>query len=141
MRKIYNDLGFFKRFVMKRVLIVDDNLETLKIIAYSLENKYECFTLPNPLDALTVIEKEKIDLVITDIVMPHKNGLELISDIREQYTKKEVKIIAISSGGAAFSATSYLNVAKRMDADKIIEKPFRIEKLMSVVDNLISEND
>ena len=124
---------------MKKVLIVDDNLETLKIIAYSLENKYECFTLPNPLNALTVIEKENINLVITDIVMPHKNGLELISDIREQYSKEQVKIIAISSGGAAFSAVSYLNVAKRMDADKIIEKPFRIEKLISVVDDLMKD--
>ena len=122
---------------MKKVLIVDDNLETLKIIAYSLENKYECFTLPNPLEALSVIERENINLVITDIVMPHRNGLELISDIREQYTKEQIKIIAISSGGAAFSAVSYLNVAKRMDADKIIEKPFRIEKLISIVDGLM----
>ena len=124
---------------MKKVLIVDDNLETLKIIAYSLENKYECFTLPNPLNALTIIEKENINLVITDIVMPHRNGLELISDIREQYNKEQVKIIAISSGGAAFSAVSYLNVAKRMDADKIIEKPFRIERLISVVDDLMKD--
>ena len=124
---------------MKKVLIVDDNLETLKIIAYSLESKYECFILPNPLEALTLIKKENIDLVITDIVMPHRNGLELISDIREQYDKSDVKIIAISSGGAAFSAVSYLNVAKRMDADKIIEKPFRIEKLMSVVDGLMAD--
>lgn len=123
---------------MKKVLIIDDNLETLKIIKFSLENDYECFTLPNPLDALDVIKKETIDLVITDIVMPHKNGLELISDIREIYTSEQVKIIAISSGGAAFSATSYLNVAKRMDANKIIEKPFRVEKLIATVNELMS---
>jgi DNA-binding response OmpR family regulator len=122
---------------MKKVLIIDDNLETLKIIMYSLEEQYECFTLPNPLDALDIIKKESIDLVITDIVMPHKNGLELISDIREIYTSEQVKIIAISSGGAAFSATSYLNVAKKMAANRIIEKPFRVEKLISVVNELI----
>ncbi len=123
---------------MKKVLIIDDNLETLKIIKFSLENDYKCFTLPNPLEALDVIKKENIDLVITDIVMPHKNGLELISDIREVYNSEQVKIIAISSGGAAFSATSYLNVAKRMDANKIIEKPFRVEKLISTVKELIN---
>jgi len=122
---------------MKKVLIIDDNLETLKIIKFSLENEYECFTLPNPLEALDVIKSKDIDLVITDIVMPHKNGLELISDIREIYTSEQVKIIAISSGGAAFSATSYLNVAKRMEANKIIEKPFRVERLISTVKELI----
>ena len=121
----------------KKILIVDDNLETLKIIKFALESDFECFTLPNPLDAMELIEQNGIDLVITDIVMPHRNGLELISDIREKYDSDKIKIIAISSGGATFSATSYLNVARKMNADRIIEKPFRIEKLIKVVRELI----
>ena len=106
---------------MKRVLIIDDNEETLKIIKYSLENEYECFTLSNPMGALELISEKNIDLVITDIIMPEQEGMKTIQILKKIYPN--IKIIAISGGGMG-DKNEYLYFAKHMGADITLSKPF-----------------
>ncbi len=71
-----------------------------------------------------------VDLVITDIVMPEKEGLETIMELRRKYP--DVRILAMSGGGKG-SSTAYLELASKMGADAIVKKPFRKAELMAAI--------
>ena len=75
------------------------------------------------------------DLVITDIFMPEKDGIETIVEIRKTWPK--VKIIAISGGGAAHDL-AYLNHAKDLGADETMPKHFGVNRLMDIVAGLLA---
>ena len=75
------------------------------------------------------------DLVITDIFMPEKDGIETILHIRE--TWPQVKIIAISGGGTAHDM-AYLNHAKELGADETLPKHFGVHRLIDTVTRLLS---
>ena len=75
------------------------------------------------------------ELVITDIVMPDKEGLETISDIRRQFP--QVKIIAMSGGGHSIDAANPLFIAGKIGASHTLTKPFEIEKILDVVAGMV----
>ncbi len=75
------------------------------------------------------------DLVITDIVMPEKEGLEVLMELRKQ--KPPVKIIVIS-GGTRNRSGGYLRTATALGAPKVLEKPFSNGELMNAVNELLS---
>lgn len=80
-----------------KVLIVDDDKLILKAISHSLKtNGYETILAQNGFEALTKIEKEKIDLIISDIMMPNISGLELVNLLRE-FNLNNIPIIVVSS--------------------------------------------
>ena len=69
---------------MFRILVVDDDLHTQKLIKTVLENEnYKVITACNGLEALDVIDREYIDLVVLDVMMPQMNGYEFTSSLRE----------------------------------------------------------
>jgi DNA-binding response OmpR family regulator len=70
------------------------------------------------------------DLVITDLIMPGKEGIETILELRRR--QAEIKIIAISGGGRE-SAEGYLEIALNVGADHVLAKPFRTEELLSKI--------
>jgi len=70
------------------------------------------------------------DLVITDLIMPTKEGLETIAQLKKQFPA--VKIIAISGGGR-MGPMDLLTLARKMGANRIIEKPFTLEALAAVI--------
>ena len=74
------------------------------------------------------------DLLITDIVMPEKEGLEVLMELRKR--QPPVKIIAISGGGRN-SATDYLPIAKLMGASKVLAKPFSNDVLVAAINELV----
>jgi two-component system, chemotaxis family, chemotaxis protein CheY len=75
------------------------------------------------------------DLVVTDIIMPDKEGLETIMELRREHPS--VKIIAISGGGAKLDA-QYLPTAKALGADVTIEKPFEPREVIEAIGRLLS---
>ncbi|MEQ8225957.1 MAG: response regulator, partial [Candidatus Eremiobacterota bacterium] len=82
-----------------------------------------------------ILQKERaFDLVITDIIMPEKEGIETIIELRKSFP--DLKIIAMSGGGSMRSGT-YLEVADALGADCTIEKPFSKNKILSVIKELI----
>jgi len=83
---------------------------------------------------LSLFQKNPADLVITDLIMPGKEGMETIIDLRKK--DKELKIIAISGGGRV-RAAEYLPVAKVAGANRILAKPFSFEQLLSAVHGLL----
>lgn len=116
---------------MNRILLVDDNLMVRKIIKNIFKNeKYEIEEAEDGEEGLERLKKSKFDLVITDILMPKMEGLELIMHIKRDFP--EVKIIAIS-GGKPY----YLYMAKKLGTEKVFTKPLNLFELLNAVKNII----
>ncbi|HED31317.1 MAG TPA: response regulator [Prosthecochloris aestuarii] len=120
---------------MKKILVIDDEHDILKLLRRILENAGYCVTMTdNGKDAEKLLEKELFHLVITDIIMPEKEGMEMIFFIRKHCP--ETKIIAISGGGK-LSPDSYLTIAHTAGADTVIQKPFENSELLREVKQLL----
>ena len=82
---------------MKRILVIDDDFLTLDVLKRMLEIEgYEVVTALNGQEGIDIFHQSIIDLVITDLVMPVKDGLRTIMELRQE--KPELPIIAISAG-------------------------------------------
>jgi len=92
----------------------------------------------NGKEGLELFERARADLVITDIVMPENEGLEVLMVLRSKHPP--VKIIAMSGGGRG-SAKDYLHIAKQMGAARVLAKPFSNEVLIATVSELVQDTD
>lgn len=120
---------------MKRILIIDDDLnmrETLRDILSG--GKYEITITSDGREGISLHKQQAFDLIITDIIMPDMDGIEVIIELKKNHP--ETKIIAISGGGYYF-ADDYLETARALGADKVIEKPFENKELTDTVHHLI----
>lgn len=123
---------------MKRILVADDEEHISNLISDCLKSDgYEVMSVNNGLLAYNVLRDSKYDLLITDIVMPDMDGLELIQKTKNLHP--EIKIIAISAGGDLMEADLYLNPAKTFGADHRLNKPFELDDLMSKVVELVGD--
>lgn len=115
-----------------KILIVEDDSSVRRMVCKMLIYEgYEVLEAENGLKAIKLLrDQSDIELVITDIVMPEKEGLETIQDIKEYNSM--IKIIAMSGGGK-IDAESYLNLAKHLGADATLGKPFYKKDLLDVV--------
>lgn len=115
------------------VMIVDDDALLRKHIALITSTFCsEVLEAPDGAAALELLEQRPLALVITDLVMPRVEGVELIQSILECYP--ETAVLAISGGGRARD-TFYLKMATRLGADAILQKPFRNEDLREAARN------
>jgi len=123
---------------MHRILIIDDEPHILLMLKKMLERAgYEIDLASNGKEGLALFQNKPSDLVITDIIMPEKEGLETIREMRR--IQSELKIIAMSGGGK-ISAENYLNTAKIFGASRIIEKPFSQQDMVSTVRELLGSD-
>lgn len=121
---------------MKTILLIDDETDILQLLQRILENSgYNVLTAENGKIADRLLDKHSFDLVITDIIMPDKDGMEVIFQLKQ--TSPGIKIIAISGGGK-LAPEGYLKMAEIAGADAIIQKPFESSDLLQVVNNLLS---
>ena len=113
---------------METILIADDDLQIRTLLSQFFTNSgYETLVAANGLEAIRHYESGQPDLVITDILMPEKDGIETIMDLKKM--DPAVKIIAISGGGAC-SAGNYLSLAEKLGAVAVFEKPFNLKELL-----------
>lgn len=118
---------------MEQILVVDDEEILRKMIRETLELKgYKVMEAGNGMEALENYQKHPADLIIIDIIMPEKEGIETIVEFRRTYP--DIKIIAMS--GAGFN-NPYLTIAKHLGADRILDKPFSSEELTHTVEKLL----
>jgi len=123
---------------MHRILIIDDEHNILLMLKKMLERAgYEIDLASNGEEGLRLFRNTPSDLVITDIIMPEKEGLETIREMRKMQPK--MKIIAMSGGGKV-SADNYLETAKIFGASRIMEKPFTQQAMVSTVKELLEED-
>jgi DNA-binding response OmpR family regulator len=123
---------------MARILIIDDNPEVLSAVHRVLSAAGHAVSdAPRSADGIRMHRENPFDLILTDIVMPEKEGISTIIDLRREYPR--LRIIAMSGGGD-FEPYGILDIARRVGADRTIPKPFsRVELLEAVNDVLAAE--
>jgi YesN/AraC family two-component response regulator len=120
---------------MTKILIIDDEPYILLMLKKMLERAgYQVDLASNGREGMALFEKDSADLVITDIIMPDKEGLELIIEMKKK--SPELKIIAMSGGGR-ISPESYLECARHFGAEKVFQKPFKQKELVTAVRELL----
>jgi DNA-binding NtrC family response regulator len=120
----------------KKILIVDDEAAIRKMMRVVLGNDiYEFAEAANGLEAQTLLEKEIFDLVISDVIMPDCDGIELVMAVRHKFP--DIKII-IMSGGGRIRASHYLDLASKLGATRVFEKPFDTAALRTAVQDMLS---
>jgi len=126
---------------MKNILVVDDDKNVLEVIQLTLEQNinYQITTLSNPKLALAKFKENPFDLLITDMIMPELNGIELTELVIREFPK--TKVLAISGGGESgkLVASLALDQAMKNGAANGIFKPFQEEELLAKVKNLLKE--
>lgn len=119
---------------MKQILLIDDNESFRRALSRVLQRGgYKVEAAAEGAAALKLFQKTKFNLVITDLVMPGKEGLETILELRQ--FEPALKIIAISGGGWTGSGV-YLEMARRLGATKTLAKPFRVEEILKLVSEI-----
>lgn len=120
---------------MKRILVIDDDMQMREMLRQVLERAgYEVEDAADGKIGMNIQRQEPVDLVITDLIMPEKEGIETIRELRRDFP--QLKIVAISGGGR-ISANGYLNVAKTIGADQTFSKPFELKELIGTVKDLL----
>ncbi len=116
---------------MASILIIDDDEFIRKMMLQILtEAGYQVFEAMNGKEGIGRYRAEPTDLLITDLIMPEKDGIEVIMDLRGEFP--EAKIIAMS-GGSRYGKADFLKTAKMLGARRILDKPFDLETLLATV--------
>ena len=120
---------------MATILIVDDNAQILQSLGDALERAgHQVWLAVDGEIGLREFRRLRPQLVVTDLIMPNKEGLELIMALNQE--RPCPKIIAISGGGD-LTPESYLPFAKKFGADAILPKPFPPSVLLAMIDRLL----
>lgn len=115
------------------ILIVEDSVELIRFVTDKLEGQYTVLNASNGLEALELLEKEMVNLVISDIMMPGMDGLELCKQMKESQEYSHIPIILLTA------KTNIQNKIEGLEygADAYIEKPFSLEYLLVRIGNLL----
>jgi CheY-like chemotaxis protein len=120
---------------MARILLIDDDEFVRSMLSRTLSNfGHDVTEASNGKEGLILFSRHGADIVITDIVMPEKEGLEVVIELRT--APNPPKIIAMSGGGRQ-GLHDYLRLAKHLGASIVLQKPFSSGDLMSALNGLL----
>jgi two-component system chemotaxis response regulator CheY len=124
---------------MRKILILDDDEQIREMVSAMLENKYDVLISNSVDDAIDYCSKNHVDLIITDLFMPDKTGLDLLDTFRQNNTSinKDIRFIAIS-GGSKLTKSDFLPVAELIGANGILKKPFTMNELTEKVEAILN---
>ncbi len=121
-----------------RILVIEDDNEVRELLRILLcRVGHDVEVASDGVAGIHAFRTHPADLIITDLVMPGKEGLETIIDLRREFPN--LKIIAISGGGLD-GQSNYLNAAQLCGATITFRKPFKNIELIEAVNGLLSEN-
>ncbi|MDI3503486.1 MAG: hypothetical protein PWP64_422 [Candidatus Cloacimonadota bacterium] len=116
---------------MAKILVIEDEQSFRNVLVKMLSKAgYDVRQAGDGNQALEVCAKFMPDLVLTDIIMPDKEGLETIQELLD--INPELKIVAMSGGGK-FGPDSYLPLAEKLGAKATLQKPFMREELINTI--------
>jgi len=110
---------------LQRVLVIDDEphvLEGLRRILHPLSHVWDLTCTTNGQEALALLARTPFDIVVTDLLMPAPDGLEVLLELRRRFPA--VKVV-VMSGGNRWGTVSLLDIAHKLGAAGILAKPFR----------------
>ncbi|MDE6865731.1 MAG: response regulator, partial [Alistipes sp.] len=119
----------------QKILLVEDNRELRIFIYNSLIETYRVIEADDGVDALAKIHAEMPDIVVTDLMMPRMDGIELIDKVRHDFTISHIPIIMLTARHSPDDRVK----AMEYGADGYITKPFSIELLLARIDNLLNQ--
>lgn len=113
------------------ICVVDDDEDVRRLLVKVLEHVgFDVVCAADGRTALVAIQTASIDVLVTDIVMPDAEGLELIQNISSRSPR--IRILAISGGGQ-IDGQAYLRLAKELGADECLVKPFSLVEFLAKV--------
>ncbi len=122
----------------RQILVIEDDLTVRELILRTLSKAgYDVLSAEDGVEGLSVFRENHPDLVITDIVMPQKEGLQTIIELRQQ--SPAVKVIAMSGGGR-HANEDYLKLARKLGAHRTVSKPFMRDEMLAAVREVLGEN-
>ena len=116
-----------------RILLVEDNTELLMVMSALLGNKYYIYTARNGREALDIVEREDLDLIISDVMMPEMDGNELTRQIKSSPNFSHLPVILLT----AKTREEDRNESILIGADDYVTKPFRMGDLELRINNII----
>ena len=120
---------------MSRILVIDDDRVLRRALLVALKKMgHEVFEACDGRDGLQAYEIEPVDLVITGLLMPDREGVETIQALKNM--RPDLRIIAMSGGGRS-NPDDYLQIAKQFGANTVFAKPFDFSDLSATVTALL----
>ncbi|MGD0584192.1 MAG: response regulator [Oryzomonas sp.] len=123
---------------MARILIIDDESQMVNVLTTFLEREgHVVVSACNGKEGLNILAGSCFDIVITDIIMPERDGFEVLMSIKKMPTRP--KIIAMSGGSPYLYKENLLDISEKMKADVVLSKPFQLSKLSDIIKELLLE--
>ena len=118
-----------------RLLLVEDNEELLYLMRRILSKHYYVLTAKNGIEALEVMKEYEADIIVSDVMMPEMDGLELCRVVKGNLDTSHIPIILLTAKNSAEDRIKCYNAG----ANAYISKPFELKVLEARIDNLLSE--
>ena len=112
-----------KEYMKPQVLLVDDNDDMLEFLSADLSEKYSILTAKDGSEAIGILSEEAVNLVISDVMMPGLNGLDLARAIRNDERTSHVPVILLTARGETEDRLNGL----KSGVDDYLSKPFSPE--------------
>lgn len=124
---------------MARILVIDDDDQVREMLRQMMVHAgHEAVVAADGQLGISMHREQPADIIVTDIIMPEKDGWEAIVELRKEFP--DVRIIAIS-GGARLGPYSYLAIAKRFGAQRVFAKPIEKAELLRAIEELLEGSD
>ena len=123
---------------MARILLIEGEPHVRKLMKEILEEEgHEIIECDNGTDGVREYKRAAIDLVVLDVLLPDKDGLDTLRELKQHHD--DVKVMAIS-GGFVQGAIDMLPLAKRLGARHTLDKPFDLKMFLSAVKQLLDDS-
>jgi len=117
---------------MKKIIYIDDEIINLELFRINLRNHYEITVTDSPVKALEIIDKERIDVIVTDYKMPVMNGMQLINNVKNNINPQAVCILL----------SGFIESELDIDKSKVflfIKKPYRKTEMIEQIELAFSQ--
>ncbi len=119
----------------RHILVVDDDVDFREFVTDLLESRgFIVYKAENGKKGVDIVKEEKVDIILTDMIMPEREGVETIMEVK--IIHPEIKIIAMSG---AMRRETYLQIADGLGADATLSKPFKKQEMFDAIEGLYSE--
>ena len=116
-----------------KLLVVEDNIELLMLMSQLLSSKYHVETATNGKEAMEIIQKEELDIIISDVMMPVMDGLELTKKIKADPNFQHLPVILLTAKTQEEDRAEALQIG----ADSYVTKPFKLSDLELRINNIV----
>lgn len=119
-----------------KILVVDDEPPLRELVVVTLGDAYACDEAPNGDAALKLMRKRRYDMVVLDVMMPGRSGIDVLREMRADEALRDVPVVVMS----AWQSRADIDAALAAGANGFLPKPFRVEDLDSTVRDVIGDS-